>query len=224
MNRIDLIRRQSRMVGYKCKAISPMLQRIMTSALTMLVLILGIGNGVGAPEANAEELDLIVYQYEAEGVLRPLAVVQKWIRHLAEYGACRETSGSDSGSECWHLNDTKKWAESTTEWKYPGGNTTDGTISNAFKHCIWIRALATRLGETGSYRAGFVHEEFATNQPEEFRQMDEWNNFIGAKIGADAKRENIQDQWGHVMDRCYSLAQTNQLYGPGGVKGGYANG
>ena len=122
---------------------------------------------------------------------------------------------------CQHVETTKKWAEDVTEWKYPNGNKTDGTKANAFKHCIWIGATATRLGETDAYRVGFTHEKYAKDQKSDFRIMDEWNNFIGAGIGAKAKADNLSDQWGYVIDECQKLAESHDLYGPNGVKGAY---
>lgn len=193
--------------------------RTALSVITALLMMLGVVV-VSPPGAHAEDLDLGFYQSGENGLLAPLGRVEKLVRKGFEFVECHYFNKS----ECWHLQSTSDWATITTDWKYPGGNLMDGTKQNAFKHCIWIGALATRLDESSAYRAGFVHEEMArSGQPPEFREMDEWNNFVGASIGADAKRKNLPDQWGYVVDQCYSLAESGQLYGPGGIKGGYGH-
>ena len=96
------------------------------------------------------------------------------------------------------------------------------SCADAFRHCAWIGALATRLGEQDAYRVGFVHEEYDAEQPKAEMKMDDWNNFTGAAIGSAAVSSGTSDQWGYVLNECESRARSYQLYGLGGVKGNYS--
>lgn len=141
------------------------------------------------------------------------------VRYLAEIIGC----AWHSLIGCGHVPDAKSWAERVTDWQYPGGNKTDGTKANAFKHCIWMGATATRLGELNSRRVGDVHEWVATNQPEDLKDMDKANNLVGVRIGVKAKEDNLSDQWGYVIEECKKQAESNQLHGLNGIKGNYSD-
>lgn len=123
------------------------------------------------------------------------------------------------GANCVHVVDAKVWAESVTEWKF--GHNGRNDMSDAFRHCAWIGALATRLGERDAYTVGFIHEENGPG-PESENKMDDWNNFTGAGIGAAAVRSGTSDQWGYVMNECETKARKYELYGLDGVKGNYS--
>ena len=129
---------------------------------------------------------------------------------------------TDNLIDCLDVEEAREWAVQVTEWKYPGGNRTDGTRANAFKHCIWMGATATRLGESEAKKIGGTHEFYGINQPGSLRKMDGENNAVGAALGAKAKEDNLSDQWGYVIEECKKLADSNQLYGLDGIKGNYA--
>lgn len=131
--------------------------------------------------------------------------------------------GTRNGLKCLKIDDTKKWAEAVTEWKYPGGNGTDGTRANAFKHCIWMGATATRFGEQEAERIGEAHEAYNTFQRNSLRKMDEANNALGANIGAIAVYNRPDDQWGFVIETCKRYADANELYGLNGIPGKYTD-
>ncbi|WP_394855190.1 DUF6973 domain-containing protein [Rhodococcus aetherivorans] len=122
------------------------------------------------------------------------------------------------GSNCVHVEDARNWATEVTIWRFGYNGRND--ISDAFRHCAWIGAVATRLGERDAYTVGFIHENNSQGPDSEFK-MDDWNNFTGAQIGAAAVRSGTSDQWGYVLQKCEAKARSNQLYGLNGVKGNY---
>lgn len=134
-------------------------------------------------------------------------IVEKELPHIFEKITCF----MDNTTDCLHVKDTLEWAERVTEWKYPGGNSTDGTRANAFKHCIWMGATATRLGESGANKIGDTHEFYAIGQPKSFRRMDQENNAVGAAVGAKAKEDNLPDQWGYVIQECKKMADDKPI-------------
>lgn len=169
---------------------------------TCLLLVGGPALGI-APQGRANNLD------EWEKKTRA-----PWSQFF-EGAEC----GTRNGLKCLKIDDTKKWAEAVTEWKYPGGNGTDGTRANAFKHCIWMGATATRFGEQEAERIGEAHEGHNTFQRNSLRKMDEANNALGANIGAIAVYNRPDDQWGFVIETCKRYADANELYGLNGVPG-----
>ena len=190
---------------------------------TCLLLVGGPILGT-APEGRAENVQLnqdIPMQMQI--LVTPLAHPESGIavvgRRLDEIIGC----AWHSLIGCRHVPDAKSWAERGTDWQYPGGNKTDGTKANAFKHCIWMGATATRLGELNSRRVGDVHEWVATNQPEDLKDMDKANNLVGVRIGVKAKEDNLSDQWGYVIEECKKQAESNQLHGLNGIKGNYSD-
>ncbi|GAB2636381.1 DUF6973 domain-containing protein [Nocardia goodfellowii] len=122
------------------------------------------------------------------------------------------------GANCVHVLDAKTWAENVTKWKFGRNGRND--MSDAFRHCAWIGAVATRLGQSEAYTVGMIHEENA-NGPESEYKMDDWNNFIGSGIGAAAVSSGTSDQWGYVLSECESKARAHALYGLDGIKGNY---
>jgi hypothetical protein len=128
-----------------------------------------------------------------------------------------------SGFDCGHVLDAQSWAFEVTGWKFPNH---DGhnDMADAFRHCTWMGALATRIGSNDAYTIGFIHEDAGDRrgQPKAEREMDEWNNFIGAGIGDDAVQSGESDTWGYVLRTCETLAKSGELYGLDGVKGGYS--
>ena len=124
------------------------------------------------------------------------------------------------GFECKQARDARDWAISVTAWRFPESELKHNDMADAFRHCAWMGALATRLGQSGAYHVGYVHEEYAKGPAAE-RSMDLWNNLIGADIGEAAKAGNYDDQWGYVLEQCESRARAHELYGMGGVKGNY---
>lgn len=126
-----------------------------------------------------------------------------------------------NGISCVHVQDARQWSVSVASWKFGDGNH-HNNMADAFRHCAWIGALATRLGEQDAYRVGFVHEEYDAEQPKAEMKMDDWNNFTGAAIGSAAVSSGTSDQWGYVLNECESRARSYQLYGLGGVKGNYS--
>ena len=127
-----------------------------------------------------------------------------------------------NGVSCVHVSDARNWAESVTTWKF-GAVNHHNDMGDAFRHCAWIGALATRIGQQDAYRVGFVHEEYDKDAPEAEKMMDDWNNYIGAGIGADAVASGTSDQWGYVLDQCESRARDRTLYGLGGLQGNYSD-
>lgn len=120
---------------------------------------------------------------------------------------------------CNHANDAKNWAIRVTDWKFPGyGKHND--MADAFRHCAWMGATATRLGKTAAFGIGLNHEEHAPG-PKQERDMDESNNLAGAQIGEEAKEIGVSDQWGYVLSHCESKARNHKLFGLGGVMGNY---
>lgn len=126
-----------------------------------------------------------------------------------------------NGFACFHAQDAKNWSISVTDWKFKSERKLN-TMADAFRHCTWIGALATRIGQQDAYRVGFAHEEYDSSRVEAESKMDDWNNFIGAGIGAAAVRSGTSDQWGYVLNECESRARSYQLYGLDGIKGNYA--
>ncbi|MBX4170310.1 hypothetical protein K3M35_16870 [Rhodococcus sp. DMU2021] len=126
-----------------------------------------------------------------------------------------------NGVSCVHVQDARTWAEDVTMWKF-GNRNHHNNMGDAFRHCAWIGSLTTRIGQQDAYRVGFAHEEYDAGQPAAERAMDEWNNFVGAGIGAAAVRSGARDQWGYVLKECESRARNYTLYGLEGIQGGYA--
>lgn len=126
-----------------------------------------------------------------------------------------------NGLDCGYVLDAQAWAVRVTAWKFPGGGHND--MADAFRHCAWMGALATRIGSNRAYTVGYMHEDAGDRrgQPASERQMDEWNNFIGAGIGDDAVRSGTSDTWGYVLNECESRARNFELYGLDGIKGNY---
>ena len=125
-----------------------------------------------------------------------------------------------NGISCAHVADARDWSIRVTDWKFGSANH-HNNMADAFRHCAWTGALATRIGEQDSYRVEFVHEEYdKDNNDAEFKMYD-WNNFTGASIGAAAVRSGTKDQWGYVLNECESRARAYTLYGLNGVKGNY---
>ncbi|MFD6223077.1 DUF6973 domain-containing protein [Nocardia asteroides] len=133
---------------------------------------------------------------------------------LADAGDCVVLYGIN----CVHAQDARNWATDVTIWKF--GKNGHNDMSDAFRHCSWIGAIATRIGESGAYTVGYIHESNA-NAPEAEFKMDDWNNFVGAGIGAAAVRSGAKDQWGYVLRECESKARGKMLYGMDGKKGNY---
>lgn len=122
---------------------------------------------------------------------------------------------------CWHVKDAREWAYGVTKWKFPGFETYRDNMPDAFRHCAWIGAVATRFGFDDALHIGTIHEMTATDSTESDAIMDEINNNIGAQIGDEAARRNLDDQWGYVVDQCESKARNYELYGLDGIKGNY---
>lgn len=120
---------------------------------------------------------------------------------------------------CNHADDAGDWVKSIENDLFPG-QTEDGQIGNAFAHCAWIGALATRVGADDAYDIGLIHEAVWVN-PVASREMDLANNAVGAQIGEEAEQSGTDDEWGYVMNECESRAKSGQLYGPCGVMGSY---
>ncbi|WP_454296798.1 SH3 domain-containing protein [Salana multivorans] len=124
------------------------------------------------------------------------------------------------GWRCTHALDARNWAFDVTDWKYPD-HSAHNDEADAFRHCTWTGAMATRLDQSGAYYVGYVHEINDSAQPDAEEEMDLWNNFIGAGLGAKAKELDVDDQWGYVLEHCETLARNGELYGLDGVKGDY---
>lgn len=122
------------------------------------------------------------------------------------------------GLDCAHAADAKTWAENVTTWKFPGS--AHNNMADAFRHCAWIGALSTRIGEQDAYTVGFIHERNSDGPDSEF-QMDDWNNYTGAGIGSDAVTSGTPDQWGYVLRQCETKARNYELYGLDGKQGNY---
>ena len=124
---------------------------------------------------------------------------------------------------CWQAKDAKDWAFSVTEWRFPefGPKHMHNTMPDAFRHCAWTGAMATRFGFDDALHISMVHEMTSTDGDESEAIMDELNNNIGAQIGEEAVRLNLDDQWGYVMEQCESKARNYELFGLDGIKGNY---
>lgn len=195
----------------------------LTALMAICLLLVGGPMLETAPESRAENVQL------NQDILMPMKMAQPLalsvsendivVRYLAEIIAC----AWHSLIGCGHVPDAKSWAERVTDWQYPGGNKTDGTKANAFKHCIWMGATATRFGEQEAERIGEAHERYNTFQRNSLRKMDEANNALGANIGAIAVYNRPDDQWGFVIETCKRYADANELYGLNGIPGKYTD-
>lgn len=123
--------------------------------------------------------------------------------------------------DCAHAQDAQLWARDVAAWVFPEHAVQHNDMADAFRHCVWIGALATRVGQQDAYTVGFMHEEYAEDNPSEEYAMDDWNNFIGSMIGEDAVNAGVEDEWGHVLAECESRARSYELYGLDGVLGNY---
>lgn len=122
------------------------------------------------------------------------------------------------GFDCAHAGDAKNWAESVTAWKFPGA--AHNNMADAFRHCSWIGAIATRVGQQDAYTIGYIHERNSGGPTSEF-EMDDWNNFVGSGIGEVAVASGTSDQWGYVLEQCDAKARNYELYGLDGEQGNY---
>lgn len=123
------------------------------------------------------------------------------------------------GIDCVHVIDSASWAMDVTAWKFPGP--AHNNMADAFRHCAWMGALATRIGSGDAAFVGILHEEYSPG-PEAERRMDLTNNTTGAWIGDDAVDSGTSDTWGYVMNECESRARNFQLAGLWGKKGNYS--
>mgnify|MGYP000847831560 FL=1 len=120
---------------------------------------------------------------------------------------------------CFAAFDAMGWATRVTNWKFPNDPSQHNGMADAFRHCIWMGATATRIGKVNAFGIGQIHEDHTPNNPQRERDMDESNNLVGAQIGEDARNMNLTDQWGYVIEQCESKARNYQLFGLGGVYG-----
>ncbi len=121
---------------------------------------------------------------------------------------------------CAQVWDAREWALERTDTMMGDVNNIDGDMGNAFQHCVWMGAVATRIGYDNALIIGANHEYvFQNTFP--LASMDFMNNTVGAQIGVDAVNSGTDDTWGYVMNECESLARSNQLYGPCGIQGSY---
>lgn len=123
------------------------------------------------------------------------------------------------GLDCFHAQDAKTWAVAVAEWRFSDLDQ-HNTAADAFRHCAWMGALSTRVGESKAIEVGNIHENNSRG-PEDERAMDLGNNRIGSHIGAQAVIRQPKDQWGYVLKACESQARAGQLNGLNGVKGNY---
>jgi hypothetical protein len=120
---------------------------------------------------------------------------------------------------CGAAGDAADWAWDVTKWRF--GYRGEHDTSDAFRHCAWMGALATRVDARLARGIGFLHEELYPND-RAWYLMDVYNNFVGSKLGQYAdNRGDMHDTWGFVLNRCESLARDGRLYGGNAVQGNY---
>jgi len=87
--------------------------------------------------------------------------------------------------------------------------------ADAFRHCAWSGAITQRVGEARAERITTRHETAAPGrdslQGYAEMGMDLANNATGRSVGSQANSEGGSDTWGWIIDRCYSLATSDQL-------------
>ncbi len=139
-----------------------------------------------------------------------------WKRSNAEEHECVVAYGP---IQCAQVKDAADWAQSVTVWIFGHNGHNDGT--DAFRHCTWMGALATRVGERRATDIGFLHERHFPNPHSEWA-MDVANNQVGASYGQLAMEARLSDQWGYVQQICGNVARNKQLYGLDGKRGNYS--
>lgn len=182
---------------------------IRNTVAILVILFAGLVTTEASPQVSAQSGAV----YSCYGDI--LACRDSYFRWLDEGSLCFVTYGA---SACDHAWDARNWAIDVTKWKFPKSK--DGDIGNAFAHCSWSGALATRVGSSDAYGITFIHEN-RTDNPAPHRLMDEWNNFVGSQIGSEAVSSGASDTWGYVMNKCEEYARDGKLYGLCGVKGAY---
>lgn len=138
------------------------------------------------------------------------------------YGSAKEAAACVAKfgpSVCRHTKDAADWAHRVTVWKFKRNGHND--MSDAFRHCAWMGALATRVGSSRAIQVGDFHEDFMKPNPIKERRMDVANNVVGAGIGAWAVQKKYKDTWGYVLKECESKARNKRLYGLDGKLGRY---
>lgn len=140
----------------------------------------------------------------------------EWVISNAEAIECAARYGPFA---CNHARDAANWARDVTVWKFPNMSHHNNQ-ADAFRHCAWMGALATRVGLSTAYWIGHLHEQHAPGPDQEF-YMDVWNNYRGAQYGQIARDARLDDQWGYVLRVCESGARNGHLYGLNGIRGNY---
>lgn len=138
-----------------------------------------------------------------------------WKRSNAEKHECVVAYGP---TQCSQVQDAANWAQSATIRRF--GHNGHNDVTDAFRHCAWMGALATRVGERRATDIGFLHERHSPNPQPEWR-MDVANNQLGASYGQLANDAQLRDQWGYVLNICESAARNKRLYGLDGKRGNY---
>lgn len=120
---------------------------------------------------------------------------------------------------CADANDASNWAKGMTSAKFRTLRQ-HNDIADAYRHCAWMGALATRIGWTKAVGIGFLHEELNPGPNSEYL-MDTNNNMVGASIGVTAVQRRERDTWGYVSRECEAKARARQLRGLNGRIGNY---
>lgn len=138
-----------------------------------------------------------------------------WYRKPSEQQECVIAYGLWKCNQAQHA---ANWARDVEKWKF--GSNGHNNMGDAFRHCAWMGALATRVGRTTAENIGFLHERHSPGPHKEWL-MDTRNNSVGAYLGQIAVNARLADTWGYVLKNCETRARNRLLYGLNGVQGNY---